>query len=404
VLRSLTPRDRWLLSLLALGSLPAAFVNTVFTQTVAYSAEEFGIDNTGQGLGAAVVRWGIFLALPFVALADRHGRRRMIVLLAWLAPTISALGALAPSFPVLVATQTVGRPLGIMLEALIAVVAIEELPRGSRAFGTAVLAVASGIGAGVAVAALPFADVGTSSWRIVYVVALLWLVVAWVLTRRLPETGRFAARAALPRVIGRMDGRRLFDVAAVAFLTNIFIASASIFQNRYLKDEREFSATMVAVFTTFTTAPSAVGLVLGGRVADVRGRRLLAALAVPAGAVLLACSFTVGGPAMWLLAISGGILLALAYPAVSVYRGEMFPTRRRGLAGGLITTAALIGGSVGLVAAGRMIDSSLGFGASMLILTAGPLLGSLVVWRTFPETASRELEEINPDDVVPLPR
>lgn len=397
----MTPRDRWLLWLLALGSLPAAFVNTVFTQTVAYSADEFGIDNTGQGLGAAVVRWGIFLALPFVALADRHGRRKMIVLLAWLAPAISALGAVAPNFPALVATQTAGRPLGIMLEALIVVVAIEELPRGSRALGTAVLAVASGVGAGFAVAALPVADLGPAAWRLVYAVALIWLSVAWVLTRRLPETGRFTARAALPHPPGRLDGRRLLDVAAVAFLTNIFIASASIFQNRYLKDERDFSAMMVAVFTTVTTAPSAIGLVLGGRVADVRGRRVLATVAVPVGALLLAGSFTVSGWMMWMLAVGGGILLALAYPAVAVYRGEMFPTRRRGTAGGLITASALVGGSLGLVGAGRMIDSSLGYGTSMMLLTIGPVLGSVVVWLTFPETARRELEEINPDDVVP---
>lgn len=400
MLRSLSPRDRWLLWLLALGSLPAAFVNTVFTQTVAYSADEFGIDNTGQGLGAAVVRWGIFLALPFVALADRHGRRRMIVLLAWLAPTISALGALAPNFPILVATQTVGRPLGIMLEALIVVVAIEELPRGSRALGTAVIAVASGVGAGFAVAALPVADYGVTAWRLVYTVALVWLSVAWVLTRKLPETGRFVARAALPRHHGRLDGRRLIDVATVAFLTNIFIASASIFQNRYLKDERDFSAMMVAVFTTVTTAPSAIGLVLGGRVADIRGRRVLATVAVPVGALLLAGSFTVGGWTMWMLAVSGGILLALAYPAVAVYRGEMFPTRRRGTAGGVIMASSLVGGSIGLILAGRLIDGPLGYGSTMMLLSIGPIVASLLVWFRYPETAHRELEEINPGDQI----
>lgn len=392
-----------MLWLLAFGSLPAAFVNTLFTQTVAFSADEFGISNTGQGLGAAVVRWGIFLAMPAVILADRHGRRRMIILLAWTAPTITALGALAPNFPLLVASQTLGRPLGIMLETLIVIVAIEELPSGARAVGTAVLAVASGIGAGVAVAALPLADLSARSWRLVYALGLVWLAVAWVLSRLLPETGRFAERASLPRTHGVLDRRRLAAVAVVAFLSNIFIASASIFQNRYLKDDRGYSALMVAMFTTATTAPSAVSLILGGRIADQRGRRVIGATAVPIGAVLLAVSFTVSGWAMWLLALAGGVALGAAYPAIAVYRGEVFPTRRRGLAGGVITASALVGGSLGLIAAGRMIDSSLGYGGSMMLLTIGPVVASAILWWSYPETARRELEDINPDDAIPAP-
>lgn len=63
-------RQRLILVLVGLGSMLSAFTNTLFTQTVAYAADEFGVDNTGQGLGAAVVRWGILFAIPVVARAD----------------------------------------------------------------------------------------------------------------------------------------------------------------------------------------------------------------------------------------------------------------------------------------------------------------------------------------------
>ena len=98
----LGPRHRRVLGLVALGSMLVAFTNTLFTQTVAYAAVEFGISNSAQGLGSAVVRWGIIISLPIVALADSRGRRPMIVATAWAAPLVCALGAFAPSFPALV--------------------------------------------------------------------------------------------------------------------------------------------------------------------------------------------------------------------------------------------------------------------------------------------------------------
>ncbi|MFM7263972.1 MAG: hypothetical protein ACKO1X_09540, partial [Acidimicrobiales bacterium] len=106
----LDERHRLVLFLVGLGSMLSAFTNTLFTQTVAYAADEFGVDNAGQGLGAAAVRWGIVLSLPVLARADSHGRRPMIVATAWAAPLVCAAGALSPNFPALVATQAVGRP------------------------------------------------------------------------------------------------------------------------------------------------------------------------------------------------------------------------------------------------------------------------------------------------------
>lgn len=398
-------RHRTILRLVALGSMIAAFTNTLFTQTVAYAADEFGVDNSGQGLGAAVVRWGIFISLPIVARADARGRRPMIIATAWLAPLVCALGALAPNFPFLVATQTIGRPLGLTLDILLAVLVVEEMPRDMRAYATALLAVVSGMGAGVAVASLPFADGGTTAWRWVYVVSLVWLPGAWVISTRLPESRRFLARSR--EFAGHVRGvarhgltRHLGSICSVVFLTNVFVATMSIFQNRYLKETRDYSALMVALFTTATSAPAAIGLVLGGRIADVRGRRILGALLVPAGSLLLALSFACGGIPMWSLAISGAVFLGAAYPAMAVYRGELFPTHQRGLAGGLIMSSSLVGGSIGLIGAGRAVDAGASYGHVMLVLAVFPAVASLLVWMRYPETAHLSLEEINPEDAT----
>ena len=394
------------LGLLAAASMSAAFVNTLFTQTVNFAAAEFGISEQGQGIAGVVVRCGIVIALPFTLFADRVGRRRMIVLLAWLAPTCAALGALAPSFWVLTASQTVGRPLGIALDLLIAVVAAEVMPRNSRAYAVSVLAMAAGLGAGLAVISLPLADLGTRGWRLVYVVALVWLLVALDLTRRLTETDRFRrAHAARHDVSGAvvpvaLPWRRLAIIATVAFSANLFVASASYFQNRYLHNVRGYSGAGIAAFTLTTATPASLGFVIGGRIADTTGRRRLLATTMPIATTMLVLSFCVGGPLMWLSAFLAGLLGGISYPAFSVYRTELFPTTRRGQAGGLLTAAALLGGSIGLLIAGRLLHDGWSYGAVMALLALGQVVAATVVWFTYPETAHRTLEELNPADAA----
>lgn len=401
----LTPAHLRVLGLLAAASMASAFVNTLFTQTVAFASDDFGVGNWGRGVAGTVVRMGILLGLPFAFAADRVGRRRIVVLTAWLAPTVSALGALAPSFGVLVATQAVGRPLGLALDVLIAVVAAEEMPRSSRAYAVSVLAMASGLGAGVAVASLPLADASEGSWRLVYLVALVWLPVALDLARRLPETSRFerhrADVAGGSPAVPRLRRSRLAVQAAVAFSGNLLVAPTSFFQNSYLKDERGFSASMVTVFVFATTVPAVVGLVAGGRVADVRGRRRVAAVCVPAGAALVVAHFSVAGLPMWAAALLGGTVASAAYPALAVYRAELFPTGNRGRAASLILTSALLGGSVGLLAAGWLLDRGASYGETMGLLLVGPAAVAVLVMTTYPETAHRELEELNPEDPRP---
>src|SRR6266511_808683 len=71
-----------LLGLLAAASMVAAFANTLFTQTVNFAAKSFDVGDFGQGVSGVAVRVGVVIALPFAILADRLGRRRMIVLTA----------------------------------------------------------------------------------------------------------------------------------------------------------------------------------------------------------------------------------------------------------------------------------------------------------------------------------
>jgi MFS family permease len=392
-------RQALVLGLLAAASMSSAFTNTLFTQTAQFAADDFGVSDTGFGNAMSIVRAGIVIALPLAAMADRIGRKRVMRFAAWAAPIACALGALAPNFPLLVATQTIGRPLGLALDFLIAVVVAEEMPRNSRAYAISVMAMASGLGAGIAVMSLPLADLGPSSWRLVYLVTLVWLVVAVDITRRLPETTRFE----LPHVIAPpLDKRRFAVLAVVAVCVNFFVAPASAFQNRYLDEVRGFSASEIAVFTLVTATPAGLGLVIGGKLADIRGRRRLIALTIPIATVLILGSFIVAGPPMWFAAFGGGFVGGIAYPALAVYRAELFPTGNRGRAAGMVTAAALLGGIAGLQLVGRLLDGGATYGGVIGIVALGQLVAVVVVLTRFPETAHRTLEDLNPED-APVP-
>ncbi len=391
----ISARQALVLGLMAAASMSSAFTNTLFTQTAQFAAENFGIGDVGYGVAQSIVRAGIVIALPFAIVADRIGRQRVIRVVAWAAPLITALGALAPNFPALVATQAVGRPLGLALDFLIAVVVAEEMPRNSRAYAVSIMAMASGLGAGIAVMALPLADLGQNGWRLVYVVTLVWLVVAVDISRRLPETERYER----PHVVApRLDRARLATLAAVAVFANLFVAPASAYQNRYLREIRGFDAGMIALFTLTTATPAALGLILGGRLADFRGRRRLIAIAIPVATVLVLGSFIVSGAPMWLSAFGGGFIGGVAYPALAVYRAELFPTGNRSRAAGLLTAAALLGGIGGLLVVGQLLDRGQSYGQVIGLMAIGQVVVVLLVLTRFPETAHRELEELNPED------
>ena len=393
----LSERQVRTLALLAVASSAAAFANTLFTQTANFAADSFGVGDQGQGFGGAAVRIGVLIALPFALLADRIGRRRTIILLAWLTPVFCAFGAAAPSFPLLVASQTIARPLGIAMAMIAGVAAAEDMPRNSRAFALSLLAMSSGLGAGIAVASLRLADLGDNGWRYSYLLSLMWLPIAVSLARQLGETRRF--ETAHP-VTPLLDRRRLVLISSVALASNLFVAPASFFENRYLGDVRGYSGGGIALFTLATGTPASIGLIVGGKLADVVSRRKLIVLCSPFSTACIIVAFFIGGPGMWALALVGGFTAGMAYPAFAVYRAEMFPTGNRGKANGLITATALLSGSLGILLVGYARNHGVSFGVAMTAVATGQLLAVYIAYRYYPETAHLELEQLNPGDPV----
>jgi MFS family permease len=314
-----------------------------------------------------------------------------------LAPCISALGALAPNLAVLTITQALGRPIGLALLVLVGVVAAEEMPAGSRAYAVSVLAMATAFGAGICVATLPLADLGDRSWRLVYLVPLLFLFLLRGVRRLLPESRRYLARHDTTTRI-RDHGRRFWLLAVARVLVNILVAPSSGFQNRYLTDERGFSATMITLYTLITVTPSGASLIIGGRLADLRGRKVVGSVGLTLGVLGIVAAYFSSGWQLWWWSFFGAVSMGLAVPALGVYDAELFPTGSRGRAGGWLTVLSLVGSSGGVIAAGILISRFDSYGWTMALLAIGPLAAVVLILKWFPETAGEELETLNPED------
>lgn len=392
----LDARAASVLGTLALLTVASGYLNTLFTQTIPFAGDEFGAGNSALGVAGSVVRVGGLVALLVMIQADRRGRKVVLLWASMAGALLAVTGAVAPSLPWLTASQMLARAFSTAILLLVTIVAAEEMPAGSRAYAVSLLAMSSGLGAGVCVLALRLADLSTQSWRLLYLIPLLALPIVAAVRRDLPESRRFAA----PHVPGAMAGHggRLLLLAASGVLVNLFVAPNSQFGNQFLRDERGFSGGRIGLLSVTVGTPAILGIVAGGRIADVRGRRAVAAVALVAGTICTVGYYFAAGWPMWVVATVGTVISAAAIPALGVYGPELFPTGLRGRANGMVAVSSLLGSALGLILCGVMADRFGRIGPAMSILSVGPLLLAVLVMAAYPETAGKELEDLNPED------
>jgi MFS family permease len=374
------------------------YLGTLLTQTITFAADEFGASKTDQGATLAAVRIGVLGAIALTTMADRRGRRRVLLGSAAVASVVSAMGAFAPDLVTVGLSQTVVRGLTTAGAVLLVVIAAEEMPAGARAYAVSLLSMAGALGVGMCLWVLPLADIDERGWRLLYVLPLLALPVVRHVGKHLTESRRFTVTHAAAGMAGH--GRRFWLLAVSALLLNLFTAPASQLMNEFLRDERGFSAARISLFTICTNTPGAIGIIVGGRLADVRGRRLVGAISVTGGVGLTVAMVLSGGWPMWALSVGGAVIGAATVPALGVYGPELFPTALRGRANGIIAILGVAGSVIGLLVAGALSDRWNGLGPALAVLSIGPALMALLVLTAYPETAHRELEELNPEDLT----
>jgi MFS family permease len=405
----LNRRATTVLGVLCVYAMLAGYLGVLLSQTNTYFKADFGSSNEEISTLLIATRVGAFLALAISALADRRGRISVLRWATTAALVLAATGALAPDLFWLGTSQTVARSFSAAMVLIIAIVAIEEMPAGARAFAVSMMALAAGLGAGGVVCFLWVADLAPWAWRIFFLVPLLAVVPAIRLGRRLPETRRFEAyelqeRSTAPAPFDRLSRQarigRFAMLGATAFFFNIFLAPANAFLNEYFRTEHGFSGGQITIIQVITNVPGGIAIVVGGRLADTYGRRLIGSIGVIGGTTFMVAMYLTSGWSLWLFAALATLAGGLTIPSLGVYQSELFPTGSRGLANGGLALLGVLGGVVGLRVAGVLSEPEHygGFGPVMALLALGPAVVAVIVIAFYPETAHTELEVLNPGD------
>jgi len=408
------------MGLLGILAIINGFLGTVIGQTLTFAADEFctefatGLngrrtcidsahDTSARANVFSIVRVSIILSLLLTVAADRVGRRRALIFAIVLSCAATFAGAFVPSLAALTGTQIVARGLATGVAILIGVYAAEELPTKSRAYGVSMLLLLAGLGSGMVVWILPAADIAVWGWRFVYGVAAVFIPFALWVGTQLPTTRRFAALERQPLAASLRELRtnetlrkRLLLLGVAAMLAAFFANPASQFDNQFLRDELGFSASRISLFTVLTSTPVGIGVMAGGILADRIGRRPIGAFGTAVGATMTVLSFFSGPILIFPIRAVGVILGAgFAVAGLAVYGPELFPTRLRSTANGVITAFAVVGTVLGLQVVGRLAEHFDAFGPALAIAAIGPATVVILILTLYPETANRTLEEIN---------
>jgi MFS family permease len=416
----LDERAARIIGLLGVLAIVNGYLGTVIGQTLTFVADDFcaAFETASTGLQTCVdpahdksaranvftiARVAIVLSLALTIAADRYGRKHAVTVAVTASCVATALGALAPSMGFVTASQIVARGLATGVSILIAVIAAEELPPKSRAYGVSMLILLAGLGSGMVVWVLPAADVANWGWRIVYGLAILLLPFAVWAAVQLPTTRRFAAsvHTSTKNSLRQLSSspvlrRRLALLGIGAMCATVFATPASQFDNQFLRDELGFSASRISLFTVVTSTPIGIGVLAGGMLADRVGRRPIGAIGIVIGTSMTLLSFFSAGLMIWFVRGIGVVLGAgLAVPALAVYGPELFPTRLRSTANGAIIAFGVVGSVVGLQLVGRLAERWDAFGPALAVVAVGPLILTVLIITLYPETANKTLEEIN---------
>lgn len=382
----------------ALGDVAHGFGTVAHGPTI---AEQAGLSGTELGVGLAIVRLASLGGLPLAGLADRFGRRRMLLWTAAVGLALTALAAASPGFWFFVAIFACGRPLLSATNGLAGVAAAEETASSDRSKALALVTAGYGVGAGLT-AVLHTLGVRGENFRWLFLLALVPLALVGAVRRWLHEPDRFAvaeaaAEHALPVLgaVGAGSRRRLGIVALLAFALSVIAGPANSFAFLYADDVVHQSEAVTAAMVVAAGAAGLGGLLVGRLVADRLGRRVASALGMvgAAGFGVLTYSGSEGAlVAGYVLGVFTGSMLA---PGLGALVNELFPTSVRASVAGWWIASGVLGAVTGLLAFGALVGAGQRFGLAA-VATFLPAATIAALFLFLPETRGHEPEELWP--------
>ena len=352
----------------------------------------------------ALLRTGTLFSLGLAIVADRAGRRRLLIASVSGCALANLATALARTGIEFAALQLVARCFLGAQVLLASVVVSEELAAEHRGRGLGLLTAIGGMGGAVALLVFAAVDRLPYGWRALFAVGGFGLLgVPW-LRRSLSETRRFSAHlrddaaeaVALGDVV-RAHGRRLAALIGVVVPVALILEPGSVLVSKHLQDDLGYSPAGVGLLMGVCGIATPLGNMLSGIASDRLGRKPVAIVFSLLLSLAIAMFYAGDGP---IVLTTGLALLFACIGAIMVLHTalatELFPTGMRSTAAGVREAVATVGASSGLAMLSFLYGATGSHAASMTwLLVLTPI--SPLVLLALPETARRELEEIAPE-------
>jgi MFS family permease len=413
--RAAEPRLSEAMRLLLGLSVYAAYLQALPGVTSPFLAAELGLDDAQITAIAGFVSLGAFGTAALARMADRRGRRGLVILCFALLPLLSLGSALAPGIVTYTLSQIgVSALMGALFTGIV-VVMIERSSESRRAAGQSWFGLACAAGGGLAIGLAALGNDMPWGWRGFWLVAALPALAIEPVRRALGETERFTrarddGHVAASRARDLFRGpwrRRSLALLCVASLRPIALIATSAWPYYHMVKSLGLSPVTASLIFFFGGGVGQLGNPLGARLADVWGRRPTAvwgsAVAVATG---IAFYWIPLGPAavtelVALTAVNQGATAAFSV-ADRLLATELFPTPLR----------ATFSGVGGLMGAGAQLVAN--FGLSLLVAPLGGLVpaiswlsivtfvpATLIFLAAVPETRGMSLEQAAAEEESP---
>lgn len=392
---------RRLLGFLCMVALFDGYDLYAISQTLPELRAAFGLSPTAGSRLLAVANLGTIAAFLLVRLADRFGRRPLLLLCVTGYSSAALLSALAPGPELFLLGQFAGRFFLVSALAMVVLYASEEYPADRRGRIIGIIQACYSLGAILCAGLTPRLLQAATGWRTVYLLGSVSLALLPVGALILRETRRFQKARELTRPPPLVPSlprapyqTRMLQLAMIWLATFICNQSTTVFWKEFARAERGLSNQRIGAWIAIAALVALPLTVLAGRLIDRFGRRRSAVLIYSAAALGTLGSYSQLPEQV--LIVSLMLLIAGTSSAIALlntWTAESFPTELRG--DSLAWSSGLIG-RLGFVLSPLLVAelvAPLGWGQSLSLMAVFPLLalGLTLLW--LPETAGKELEE-----------
>ncbi len=408
---------RLLMTLLLPAALFNAYDGELRAVLLTQLKESFHVGTAAIGVANIPIGSGQFIAFFVVLLADRIGRRPILlwsILGYTVFTTLSAAAWDLWSFAAFqsVAQVFIGAEFGVAVTLL-----AEEVPAERRGHYLSLLLLVSPLGAvlGGLLVAVGFLH-NPIGWRAFFLIATVPLLVASVARRRLRESHAFEVAKVEPSPPRRSAGRALIDatfiwqtqsrarafaVGWVALLQGLASASAIGWWTYYAEHERHISTGTAGALFAVAALVSAGGYLSCGWMMDRIGRKPTAAVYIGGAVACALITFEQSSPLTMAPFLVGTAFFGIGVaPVLSGFASELFPTTVRAQASAWIRNGFGNAGSVigpaivGVLGASGGPLHSIGSAVSVLALVY--LAAIPIIWWAIPETKDVRLDVPEP--------